>query len=969
MKLPNKPRSSSTSLLLSLGSNFSVSAAALSTIEPSPTRDFNPTNLQNSPAHLPEANTKISRKFWSPNLPNLNGKSESNVTSSPVRFDAKERLKRYSVMLRECASKGDVKEGKAIHGNLITSGVELDSHLWVSLINFYAKCRSRFFARKVLAEMPQRDVVSWTALISGFVNEGCGSESVSLYCEMRKENVRANEFALATALKACSMCLNLEFGKQVHVEAIKAGLLLDLFVGSALVDLYARCGEMELAERLFFGMPEKNGVSWNALLNGYAQLGDGKKVLKLFCKMKECETKFSKFTLSTVLKGCANTGSLREGKVLHALALRSGCEIDEFLGCSLVDMYSKCGTVYDALKVFTKIRNPDVVAWSAMITGLDQQGHGQEAAELFHLMRRKGVRPNQFTLSSLVSTATNMGDLRYGQSIHGCICKYGFESDNLVSNPLIMMYMKSRCVEDGNKVFEAMTNPDLVSWNALLSGFYDSQTCGRGPRIFYQMLLEGFKPNMFTFISVLRSCSSLLDPEFGKQVHAHIIKNSSDGDDFVGTALVDMYAKARCLEDAGVAFDRLVNRDIFSWTVIISGYAQTDQAEKAVKYFRQMQREGIKPNEYTLASCLSGCSHMATLENGRQLHAVAVKAGHFGDIFVGSALVDLYGKCGCMEHAEAIFKGLISRDIVSWNTIISGYSQHGQGEKALEAFRMMLSEGIMPDEATFIGVLSACSFMGLVEEGKKRFDSMSKIYGINPSIEHYACMVDILGRAGKFNEVKIFIEEMNLTPYSLIWETVLGACKLHGNVDFGEKAAKKLFEMEPMMDSSYILLSNIFASKGRWDDVRNIRALMTLRGIKKEPGCSWVEVDGQVHVFLSQDGSHPKIREIYAKLDKLGQSLMSIGYVPKTEVVLHNVSNKEKMEHLYYHSERLALSFALLSTNAVKPIRIFKNLRICEDCHDFMKLISDITNQEIVVRDIRRFHHFKRGTCSCQDRW
>ncbi|KAJ6856880.1 hypothetical protein NC651_038540 [Populus alba x Populus x berolinensis] len=366
-----------------LGQIFPFPAAALSTIEPSPTRDCNPTNPQNSPAHLPEANTKISRKFWSPNLPNLNDKSESNVTSSPVRFDAKERLKRYSVMLRECASKGDVKEGKAIHGNLITSGVELDSHLWVSLINFYAKCRSRLFARKVLAEMPQRDVVSWTALISGFVNEGCGSEGVSLYCEMRKENVRANEFALATALKACSMCLNLEFGKQVHVEAIKAGLLLDLFVGSALVDLYARCGEMELAERLFFGMPEKNGVSWNALLNGYAQLGDGKKVLKLFCKMKECETKFSKFTLSTVLKGCANTGSLREGKVLHALALRSGCEIDEFLGCSLVDMYSKCGTVYDALKVFTKIRNPDVVAWSAMITALISKAMAKKRLSYF----------------------------------------------------------------------------------------------------------------------------------------------------------------------------------------------------------------------------------------------------------------------------------------------------------------------------------------------------------------------------------------------------------------------------------------------------------------------------------------------------------------------------------------------------------------------------------------------------------
>ncbi|XP_065877866.1 pentatricopeptide repeat-containing protein At3g24000, mitochondrial-like [Euphorbia lathyris] len=949
VKLLEKPQTRSASVFLSFRVKFSVRA---------------------SPSQLHESYIKIPRKLSSPNWHDWSGdRTKTNEVMRLASFGGKEVLKRYSGMLRECASRGSLNQGKGVHGMVIKKVIEPDLHLWVSLINFYAKCRSLILARKVLDEMCERDVVSWTALIAGYVNEGCGNDAVGLYSEMRKENILPNEFAFSTVLKACSICLDVELGKQVHVEAIKAGLLTDLFVGSALVDLYAKCGEVELAERVFFEMPEKNDVSWNVLLNGYAQSGAGKEVLKLFCGMTNSEINFNKFTLSTVVKCIANLGYLREGRVLHSLAIRSGCNIDEFLGCCLIDMYSKCGVISDALKVFNIVKDPDVVAWSTMIAGLDQQGCSEVAIDLFHRMRHAGVRPNQYTLASVVSASTNMGDLHFGRSIHSCVYKYGLQFDNSVGNALITMYMKGGLVQDGIRVFESMKIRDLVSWNALLSGFHDFEKCDEGFRIFCKMLTEGLIPNMYTFVSVLRSCTTLLNVYFGKQVHAHIIKYSLDANDFVGTALIDMYAKTKCVEDADVAFHRLTDRDVFTWTVIISGHAQTEQAEKAVKYLGQMLREGIKPNEFTLASGLSGCSRMATLGNGQQLHCLTVKSGHHSDVFVASALVDMYGKCGCLEDAEALFNGLVLRDTVSWNIIISAYSQHGQGKKALEAFKMMLNEGIVPDELTFIGILAACSYIGLVEEGKKFFDSMSKEYGITPSIEHHACMVDILGRAGRFDEVEVFIEEMKLTRYSLIWETVLGACKLHGNVDLGKQAAKKLFELEPETDSSYILLSNIFAAKGKWDDVRNIRTMMFTQGVKKEPGCSWTEVDGHVHVFTSHDGSHPKTREIYAKLDELGQKLKSMAYVPKTETVLHNMSYKEKKEHLYYHSERLALAFALISTSSVKPIRIFKNLRICEDCHDVMKLISEITNRTIVIRDIKRFHHFKEGTCSCQDHW
>ncbi|KAE8646313.1 pentatricopeptide repeat-containing protein At2g03880, mitochondrial isoform X1 [Cucumis sativus] len=900
---------------------------------------------------------------------NFEHQKTEDAKGNQVCWSSKKKLKYYSSMLRECASKRSLGVAKAIHGLIVKDVINPDSHLWVSLVNVYAKCRYSAYARLVLAKMPDRDVVSWTALIQGLVAEGFANDSIYLFQEMQNEGIMPNEFTLATGLKACSLCMALDLGKQMHAQAFKLGLLLDLFVGSALVDLYAKCGEIELASKMFIGMPEQNDVTWNVLLNGYAQRGDVTGVLKLFCSMMELDVKCNEFTLTTVLKGCANSKNLKQGQVIHSLIIKCGYEGNEFIGCGLVDMYSKCGLAIDAIGVFKTIKKPDIVVWSALITCLDQQGQSEESIKLFHLMRLGDTLPNQYTICSLLSAATNTGNLQYGQSIHACVWKYGFETDVAVSNALVTMYMKNGCVHDGTKLYESMVDRDLISWNAYLSGLHDCGMYDRPLTIFYHMLEEGFIPNMYTFISILGSCSCLFDVHYGRQVHAHIIKNQLDDNNFVCTALIDMYAKCMYLEDADVAFNRLSVRDLFTWTVIITNYAQTNQGEKALNYFRQMQQEGVKPNEFTLAGCLSGCSSLASLEGGQQLHSMVFKSGHVSDMFVGSALVDMYAKCGCMEEAEALFEALIRRDTIAWNTIICGYAQNGQGNKALTAFRMMLDEGISPDGVTFTGILSACSHQGLVEEGKEHFNSMYRDFGISPTVDHCACMVDILGRVGKFDELEDFIQKMQLSQNALIWETVLGASKMHNNLVLGEKAANKLFELQPEEESSYILLSNIFATEGRWDDVKRVRSLMSSKGVKKEPGCSWVEANGQVHTFVSHDYSHPQIQEIHLKLDELDRELASIQYVPKTEYVLHNVGETEKKENLRFHSERLALGFALISTSSEKKIRIFKNLRICRDCHDVMKHISSITNQEIVVRDVRRFHHFKNGACSCNDFW
>ncbi|XP_051116791.1 pentatricopeptide repeat-containing protein At2g03880, mitochondrial-like [Andrographis paniculata] len=877
-------------------------------------------------------------------------------------------LKWYSEILKDCAEEINLNKGKAIHGHIVRSGAELDTHLWISLINFYAKCGALECSRHVFKQMPSKDVVSWTALISGFVAQGYGVESVKLFCEMTREDVRPNEFTLATVLKGCSASLDLEVGKQLHGEVVKIGVISDAYIGSSLIDLYTRCGELAYADDIFGMMPEKNNVMWNALLNGYAQVGHGEAVVRLFCEMVEPEMRFSNYTLSIVLKGIARCGALRAGQGVHSIVIKIGGYVDDFVSCSLVNMYSKCGVADDALKVFKVVKNPDVVAWSSIISVLDQQGLNKEAAKLFCSMRLSGMRPNQFTLSSLVSAATDICDLRYGQSIHACVYKFGFEFNELVSNALIGMYMKFMSINDGYRIFNKMANRDVVSWNALLSGFH-VETSDEGSRIFSQMLVEGLRPNEYTFISTLRSCSSSLNVEFGRQVHSHVIKGKFEDYENVGTALVDMYAKCGRTEDVETIFNRLHERDIFTWTVLISGYSQTDQDEKAARHFNKMRREGVIPNEFTLASCSKAFSGIASLESGRSLHSLAVKLGHSADNFVASSLIDMYSKCGCIESASLLLSGMVSNDTILWNSLICGYSQHGMGEKALQTFREMVNKGVLPDAVTFIGILTSCSHMGLIEEGRKYFYTMSESYGITPSIGHYACLVDLLGRAGNFDEVESLIEQMELTPNALIWENVLGACRLHGNIELGERAANKLFQMEPQTDSNYILLSNLYAQRGRWRDVSKLRASMSSKGIKKEPGCSWVEINAQVHTFLSQDVSHPSLRDIHRKLEELGQKVSAIGYVPNTKYVLQNATDREKIENLFHHSERLALGFALINKNSSGKIRIFKNLRICGDCHEFVKFVSSIVNEEIVIRDASRFHHFRHGMCSCNNYW
>ncbi|MBA0657456.1 hypothetical protein Goklo_009740 [Gossypium klotzschianum] len=402
---------------------------------------------------------------------------------------------------------------------------------------------------------------------------------------------------------------------------------------------------------------------------------------------------------------------------------------------------------------------------------------------------------------------------------------------------------------------------------------------------------------------------------------------------------------------------------------MIAGYAQSGYSEEALRLFVDMKRDGERLNRSSFACALSTCAHIAALELGMQLHGRLVKAGYESGSFVGNALLLMYCKCGGIEEACSAFEEIMEKDIVSWNTMIAGYARHGFGKEALKIFESMKAAGVKPNDTTMVGVLSACSHAGLVDRGMEYFYSMTQDYGITANLQHYNCMVDLLGRAGRLDETQKLIRNMPFEPDAATWGALLGASRIHGNTKLAEMAAELIFEMEPENAGMYVLLSNLYAASGRWADVSKMRLKMRDTGVKKVPGCSWLEVQNKIHTFSVGDSCHPDRDKIYAYLEELDLKMKREGYVSSIKLILHDVDEEEKEHMLKYHSEKLAVAYGILSIPAGRPIRVMKNLRVCEDCHNAIKYISKIVGRLIILRDSNRFHHFREGSCSCGDYW
>eukprot|EP00268_Persea_americana_P053200 TRINITY_DN6003_c1_g1_i1.p1 TRINITY_DN6003_c1_g1~~TRINITY_DN6003_c1_g1_i1.p1 ORF type:complete len:611 (-),score=69.79 TRINITY_DN6003_c1_g1_i1:95-1927(-) len=524
-------------------------------------------------------------------------------------------------------------------------------------------------------------------------------------------------------------------------------------------------------------------------------------------------------------------------------------------------------------------------------------------------------------------------------------------------------------------IFSRIDGPDIFTWNTMIRGYIRISAPHQSLLLFAQMLESSVFPNAYTFPFVLKACAHLSSIHRGRSVHAQLLKHGLASDLHISTALISFYAACGDPEAAHQVFVKCPYTTTSGalWNAVISGFVKSGHSKHALELFDQMlqiEGEEVRADGITIVSALSACADLGALDAGEWIHDYAIKNGIRLDVFVGTALVEVYAKCGCIELACKVFDEMCERNVMSWTVMIRGLAMCGHGGDALALFSNMIEEGVKPDGITFLGVLSACSHSGLVDEGRRIFSSMTRDFGIVPKSEHYSCMADLLSRAGMLSEAIEFIETMPLEPDAALWGSMLSACRRNPKeVKLAEYVAGHLMEIEPYNDATYVLLSNIYAYNNRWDDVSRVRKLMKQRAIRKTPGCSFIEVNGVIHEFIAGDRSHPRFEEIYGMVEEVTLKLEESGYVMDTSEVLLDIEEDEKRSSLLLHSEKLALAFGLISTHSLTSVRIVKNLRVCNDCHTMMKDVSRVYQREIVLRDRNRFHRFRDGSCSCSDFW
>ena len=584
--------------------------------------------------------------------------------------------------------------------------------------------------------------------------------------------------------------------------------------------------------------------------------------------------------------------------------------------------------------------------------------------------------------------------------IHAKIIRNHHHQDPFVVFELLRVCSNLNSIGYASKIFSHTQNPNVYLYTALIDGLVLSCYYTDGIHLYYQMINSALVPDSYAVTSVLKACGCHLALKEGREVHSQVLKLGLSSNRSIRIKLIELYGKCGAFEDARRVFDEMPERDVVAstvminyyfdhglvhdatsvfslirikdtvcWTAMIDGLVRNGESNRALEVFRNMQREDVMPNEVTIVCVLSACSELGALQLGRWVRSYMDKHRIELNHFVGGALINMYSRCGDIDEAQRVFEQMKEKNVITYNSMIMGFALHGKSVEAIELFRGLIKQGFTPSSVTFVGVLNACSHGGMAELGFEIFHSMAKDYGIEPQIEHYGCMVDLLGRLGRLEEAYSFIRMMKVAPDHVMLGALLSACKIHGNLELAERVAKSLVACKNADSGTYILLSNAYSSSGKWKEAAEVRTNMREEGIEKEPGCSSIEVNNEIHEFLLGDLRHPQKEKIYKKLEELNQILRLEGYTPATEVVLHDIEKSEKEWALAIHSERLAICYGLISTKPLTTIRVVKNLRVCNDCHLTIKLISNITRRKIVVRDRNRFHHFENGVCSCGDYW
>ncbi|KAF7002216.1 hypothetical protein CFC21_017725 [Triticum aestivum] len=737
-----------------------------------------------------------------------------------------------------------------LHALAATSGLCSRPDFAAKLVSAYSSSGRPGLAALAFSASPCPDTFLWNSLLRSHHCASDFASALSAHRRMCASGARPSRFTAPIAASAAAELAALPVGSSVHAYSVKLGLLVgdgSLAVSSSLVYMYARCGRIDDATKLFDEMGERDVITWTAVVSGCVRNDQGEKGMRYLVQMVRLAgdggARPNSRTMESGLEACGLLGELSAGRCLHGYTVKEGIGDCALVVSALFSMYSKCDRTEDACVLFLELPEKDVVTWTSLIGAYCRRGLDREAVELFQEMVVSGLQPDEVLVSCVLSGLGNSGNVRRGKAFHAAITKRNFGDSFLVANALISMYGKLELVDAAGKVFGILHQRDAESWSLMVVLYCKAGLDVKCLELYREMHCrdhDEFLCDINSLVSTISSCSRLGQLRLGQSAHCFSIKCLLD-EISVANALIGMYGRCGKFDLAYKIFGvAKVRRDVVTWNALLSSYSHLGHSNDALSLYDQMLTEGVQPNSATLITVISACANLAALEHGELIHSYVKDMGLESDVSISTSLVDMYTKCGQLGIARGIFDSMLVRDVVTWNVMIAGYGMHGDVKQALQLFSEMERGSIKPNSVTFLAILSACCHAGYVDEGRKLFIRMGK-YRLEPNLKHYACMVDLLGKSGHLQEAEDMILAMPIQPDGGVWGTLLSACKMHDNFEMGLRVAKKAFASDPGNDGYYVLMSNSYGSAEKWEEIEKLRDTMKNHGVEK--GVGWSAVD------------------------------------------------------------------------------------------------------------------------------
>ncbi|KAL6867243.1 hypothetical protein ACP4OV_015267 [Aristida adscensionis] len=738
-----------------------------------------------------------------------------------------------------CGGVGARDVGGSLHAFALKCGLIADESLTSAFISMYAAFDDLSSSRLVFDLQPVKDLVSCNSMISAYMQHGYWNEGFEVFRLMRYAGLGPNLVTVVSVLASCSDFFGMKHGESVHGMTIKFGLTEQVSVVSALVSLYSKLGELDSSVFLFSRFIKKNHLLWNSMISGYLVNNKWNMALDTFCKMQVEGVAPDATTVINVISGCRHTKDLHLAKSIHAYSVRNRFESNQSMMNALLAMYADCGEISMSYTLFQKMEVRMLVSWNTIISGFAETGDSETSLRLFCDMRQADVEYDLVTLIGLVSSLSLSEDATIGESVHSLAIKSGCDSDVSLTNALITMYTNCGIVESGQLLFDRLSSRNIITYNALMSGYRKNGVSEKIWPLFYHMIKNDERPNLVTLLNLLPICQSQL---IGKSIHCYAVRNFTRLETSLFTSAMCMYSRFNNIEYCSRIFSLVGERNIIVWNTVLSACVQCKKADIAFDLFKHMLFLNVECDPVTMLALISACSQFGNADIAACVTAVVLKMGFDATTLVRNALIDMHSRCGSISFARKLFESSVEKDSITWGAMINACCMHGDGMAALDLFSMMIDSGVDPDDITFISILSACSHSGFVEQGRALFKSLQAEHGITPRMEHYACMVDLLGRTGHLEGAYDVLKSMPFRPSNSLLESLLGACRFHGNSKIGESVGKSLIESEHSDPRSYVMLSNIYASAGKWSDYEQLRSDMEAKGLRKDAGFSLIGI-------------------------------------------------------------------------------------------------------------------------------